>query len=78
MLMSQLKMMGPNSYVKLLMKQSSRVLMMLLFYQLHVSYLIFTSLKLCAIYRVASRPEISGNLEKSGNFVALENSLGIS
>ena len=26
---------------------------------------------------VASRPEISGNLEKSGNFVVLEKSLGI-
>ena len=29
------------------------------------------------IFRVASRPRISGNLEKSGNFVALEKSQGI-
>ena len=29
------------------------------------------------LYRVASRPGIPGNLEKSGNFVALEKSQGI-
>ena len=30
----------------------------------------------CAVYRVASGPGISGNLEKSENFVALEKSQG--
>ena len=40
------------------------------------SFLLFLLKIPIYIYRVASRPGISGNLEKSGNFMALEKSQG--